>query len=70
MITNKTEDQILQIVRNGASVAVDAATYAPAQIIQFARNLKDGCTLTVCNSDKMKADDMLQVARNGRAMFE
>lgn len=70
MITNKTGDQILQIVRNGGSVVVDAGKLSADDILQIARNLTEGSFVRVGNSDRLTFEQMLQIARFGRVVFE
>ena len=66
MITNKTRDEIAHVARNGGGFVLDASRLTSEDLSHIARNLQDGATLHIANSDKMTSEQMAHVARNAR----
>jgi hypothetical protein len=70
---SKTPDQLINILRAGGGLILDAATQAPEQLLRMATAAAgSGATLILRNADYKPPDQLMNIAAagRGRVIFE
>jgi hypothetical protein len=70
---SKTPEQLINILRAGGGLILDAATRLPDQLTQMAAAAAgSGATLVLRNADYRAPDDLINIAAagRGRVIFE
>jgi len=65
-MTNKTQDELLQIVRNGGGLDLSVGTRSTQDLIQLVQNTKEKATVTLRHVGIRTADELVQISRNSK----